>query len=127
MRASGPTTSTSRTVKTSTSSKHQSFNDNYSEMKTTGTGARKRPASPVELSSFDFPSSTAGQQQSNNSNGGSLSHRSLSPPHKKVRAKAVGNLPEQESELVSQRQLMELTNEYRNARSTQLNILRTNT
>src|ERR1051325_11607107 len=104
MRASGPTTSTSRTVKTSMSSTHQSFNDNYSEIKTTGSGARKRPASADEPSSFDFSSST-GQQQSNSSSSGSygrnnsLTRRSLSPPHKKVRARAVGNLPEQENEL----------------------------
>ncbi|CAG8482895.1 23180_t:CDS:2 [Rhizophagus irregularis] len=128
MRASGPTTSTSRTVKTSTSSTHQSFNDNYSETKTTGSGARKRPASPDEPSSFDL--SSAGQQQSNSSSSGShgrnnsLSRRSLSPPHKKVRAKAVGNLPEQDNELAS-RQLMEL--EFRNASSNQVNIPRTNT
>src|ERR1044072_2001554 len=105
MRASGPTTSTSRTVKTGMSSTHQSFNDNYSEIKTTGSGARKRPASPDEPSSFDF--STAGQQQSNSSSSSSdgrnnsLSRRSLSPPHKKVRAKAVGSLPDQENELAS--------------------------
>ncbi|CAG8563730.1 15027_t:CDS:2 [Funneliformis mosseae] len=123
MRASGPTTSTSKTVQTSSNLKHQSLNDNYSELKTTGTSARKRPASPVEpSSSCDFTTSTVDQQQSNSSSG-SLSHRSLSPPHKKVRAKAVGNLPEQESELVSQKQLMDY--ELRTPNSNQVNILRT--
>ncbi|CAI2165504.1 5645_t:CDS:2 [Funneliformis geosporum] len=121
MRASGPTTSTSKTVKTSLN--HPTFNDNYSEMKTTSTVSRKRPASPVEpSSSYDFPTSTSSQQLSNNCNG-SLSHSSLSPPHKKVRAKAVGNLPEQESELVSPQQLMDY--DPRTPSSNQVNILRT--
>jgi hypothetical protein len=40
--------------------------------------------------------SSSGSHGRNNS----FSHRSLSPPHKKVRSKAIGNISEQDNELV---------------------------
>ncbi|RHZ82271.1 hypothetical protein Glove_110g79 [Diversispora epigaea] len=106
MRASGPTPSTSKTVKTSVTST-QTFNENFTEIKPSGSGARKRSASSDELA-FDF--STAGQQQSTGiGSKTSRSRSSISPPHKKVRAKSASTMLENDSELDSQKQWMELT------------------
>ncbi|CAG8441927.1 11864_t:CDS:2 [Diversispora eburnea] len=116
MRASGPTPS--KTVKTSVTST-QTFNENFSEIKPSGSGARKRSASSDELA-FDF--STAGQQQSTGiGSKTSRARSSTSPPHKKVRAKPASTMLENDSELDSQKQWMELTT------NSGISIPRTNT
>ncbi|CAG8576473.1 12498_t:CDS:2 [Acaulospora morrowiae] len=126
MRASGPTPSTSRTVKTSMTSTQHKLNE---EMKPSGSGARKRPASPNEYA-FDF--SNAGQHSNgvgSYSEKTSRTRRSLSPPLKKVRAKSSNNtMLEQDGEMNSQRQWMELTVDFRNNNSNSgIVIPRTNT
>ncbi|KAG9290880.1 hypothetical protein G9A89_011030 [Geosiphon pyriformis] len=96
MRASGPTsTSTTRTIQAISDSVMQPETKLLSlesaERKISGIGSRKRPASPVEI---PFDIATSGHQKVNNSGtyGSKASHarRSLSPPHKKARAKSAG-------------------------------------
>ncbi|CAG8814467.1 10937_t:CDS:2, partial [Racocetra fulgida] len=84
MRASS--TPTTRTVKKSVTSTQQSFNDNYIDSIPSGGGARKRPASPIEPV-IDFSANARHQNSINTYTKLSRERRSLSPPHKKVRAK----------------------------------------
>ncbi|RIB24655.1 WD40-repeat-containing domain protein [Gigaspora rosea] len=121
MRASSTPT---RTVKTSVTSTQQSFNDNYVDTIPSGSGARKRPASPIEPV-IDF---SVNARHQNSIGKLSRERRSLSPPHKKVRAKSVNSMLEQENELASQRQWMEFTTDFRdNNVNSGITIPRTNT
>ncbi|CAJ0832421.1 1024_t:CDS:10 [Entrophospora sp. SA101] len=94
MRASGPTSSTSKTVKTAT---YHSFNDNFSGAKPSESGARKRPASPLELT-LEPPKQSSNNNSidsnelSNHLSKTTRAYRSLSPPHKKVCAKSSSSM-----------------------------------
>ncbi|CAG8601073.1 28164_t:CDS:2, partial [Dentiscutata erythropus] len=125
MRASS--TPSTRTVKTSVTSTQQSYNDNYVDTIPSGSGARKRPASPIEPA-IDFSVNAQHQNSIGTYNKLSRERRSLSPPHKKVRAKSVNSMLEQENELASQRQWMEFTTDFRdNSVNSGITIPRTNT
>ncbi|CAG8689245.1 9438_t:CDS:2, partial [Racocetra persica] len=125
MRASS--TPTTRTVKKSVTSTQQSFNDNYIDSIPSGGGARKRPASPIEPV-IDFSANARHQNSINTYTKLSRERRSLSPPHKKVRAKPVNSMLEQENELASQRQWMEFNTDFLdNNISSGITIPRTNT
>ncbi|CAG8542917.1 8540_t:CDS:2 [Ambispora gerdemannii] len=110
MRASGPTSkSTILTIQAPnslTSSDTTQTISSPSERKISGIVPRKRPASPVEISSDASLSNISQQQQLNSPSYGSKStttkaHKSLSPPHKKVRAKFSKVMQDEESELDS--------------------------
>src|SRR5688572_2095447 len=116
MRASGPTSSTSKTVKTAT---YHSFNDNFNGAKPSESGARKRPASPLELT-LEPPKQSSNNNSidsnelSNHLSKTTRAYRSLSPPHKKVCSKSSSSMvtspSKQENDPISQRQWMEFSN-----------------